>query len=200
MTSPIRRTRRERTGQAAVPHRPGAYRPLFLPRLRTLPLLQQRHGPEQRRSDGIPGPSSITVPLVGAILQSGYHWEREVVEILAGRVVVAARQRRLPAPPSAGADARCCRPRAGRPLSLSAHADAAAALLRTYGLDPRLVVISDNHPDLIEILPDADGSRLLRVVDVKRGETLKLTHRVQILLYALELQALLDAEGIAARR
>src|SRR5438270_377098 len=36
--------------------------------------------------------------------------------------------------------------------------------------------------------------------DVKRGEALKLTHRVQILLYALELQALLDAEGVAGTR
>src|SRR5262249_43573556 len=36
------------------------------------------------------------------------------------------------------------------------------------------------------------------VVDVKRGAALRLTHRVQILLYALELQALLEAEGIPA--
>lgn len=39
----------------------------------------------------------------------------------------------------------------------------------------------------------------MRVIDLKRGETLKLTHRVQILFYALELQALLDTEGIDAR-
>src|SRR5262249_44361730 len=59
---------------------------------------------------------------------------------------------------------------------------------------------SDNHPDLLAILPDEGGGRLLRVVDVKRGEALKLTHRVQILLYALELQSLLDAEGITTAR
>jgi hypothetical protein len=35
---------------------------------------------------------------------------------------------------------------------------------------------------------------------VKRGDALKLTHRVQILLYALELQALLEAEGITSAR
>ncbi len=65
-----------------------------------------------------------------------------------------------------------------------------------YGIDPKQVTISDNHPDLLAVLPGPDNSRLLRVVDLKRGESLKLTHRVQILLYALELQALLDAEGI----
>ena len=38
------------------------------------------------------------------------------------------------------------------------------------------------------------------MIDVKRGDALKLTHRVQILLYALELQAILDAAGITATR
>src|SRR5262249_23323848 len=69
-----------------------------------------------------------------------------------------------------------------------------------HGIDPKLVVLSDNHPDLIAVLPGGDGGRLLRVIDVKRGESLKLTHRVQVLLYALELQALRDAEGITAAR
>ena len=32
-----------------------------------------------------------------------------------------------------------------------------------YGIDPELVVLSDNHPDLVEILADEDGGRLLRV-------------------------------------
>src|SRR5205823_12123286 len=70
----------------------------------------------------------------------------------------------------------------------------------TYGIDPSLVTISDNHPDLVEVLPDPAGGRLLRVIDVKRGEALRLTHRVQVLLYALELQALLDAEGMDSAR
>src|SRR5262249_53095832 len=68
-----------------------------------------------------------------------------------------------------------------------------------HGIDPKLVVISENHPDLIAVLPAEDGGRLLRVVDLKRGEALKLTHRVQGLFYSLELQAMLDAEGIDAR-
>ena len=37
-------------------------------------------------------------------------------------------------------------------------------------------------------------------MDVKRGAGLRLTHRVQILFYALELQALLEAEGITTAR
>src|SRR2546423_1740744 len=34
-----------------------------------------------------------------------------------------------------------------------------------HGIDPKFVTLSDNHPDLIAVLPDAGGGRLLRVVD-----------------------------------
>ena len=37
----------------------------------------------------------------------------------------------------------------------------------------------------------------MRVIDLKRGDSLKLTHRVQILFYALELQALLENAGVS---
>jgi hypothetical protein len=158
--------------------------------------------PAQRRRQGIPEQEFDRSPLVHAILESGFRWEEEVVQrLLKGRVVIGAgtgalHTRRL----SPARTLRCLRSEpAGRflyqpTLSPPPH------FYDTYGIDPTLVTISDNHPDLIAILPDEKGSRLFRVLDVKRGEALKLTHRVQILLYALELQALLDAEGITSAR
>jgi hypothetical protein len=160
--------------------------------------------PEQRKREGLPDPAFERSPLVEAILESGYAWEREVVEkLLAGRVVLGPgagelHLRRLP--PEATLRALEQEP-AGRFL-YQPTLSPPALFYETYDLDPGLVVLSDNHPDLVEILPDplASRRRLLRVLDVKRGETLRLTHRVQILLYALELQALLDAEGIDTAR
>ncbi len=158
--------------------------------------------PKTRQRAGIPEPAFDHSPLVAAILESGYLWEEEVVtRLLKGRVVVAPgggelHTRRLP-PTQTVRHLRQAAP--GRFLYQPTLVPP-PAFYENFGIDPRLVVLSDNHPDLIEVRADKAGSRLLRVVDVKRGETLKLTHRVQILLYALELQAILDAEGITSAR
>jgi DNA replication ATP-dependent helicase Dna2 len=157
--------------------------------------------PDQRRRDGIPKPDFDQSPLVEAILESGYRWEEEVVRThLKGRVIVAPgpgelHTRRLPP----ARTLRCLRDESAGRFLYQPTLVPPPRFYEDHGIDPTLVVLSDNHPDLVEILPDDRGGRLLRVVDLKRGEALKLTHRVQIFLYALELQALLDSEGIAAR-
>jgi hypothetical protein len=158
--------------------------------------------PGQRKKDGIPEPAFGHSPLVQAILESGYRWEEEVVgSLLKGRVVIARgtgalHTRRLPFTETLRGLRRESADRfLYQPTLTLPH-----PFYETHGIDPNLVIISDNHPDLIAILPDGDGGRLLRVIDLKRGAALKLTHRVQILLYALELQAILDAEGISSVR
>jgi hypothetical protein len=176
--------------------------------------------PEQRRREGIPAPQfdqsplveashasgyrweKDQSPLVEAILASGYRWEKEVIEThLRGRVVVAPgpgelHTRRLP-------PARTLRGLRQEPPGRFLYQPTLVPpplFYDAFGIDPRLVTVSDNHPDLVEFLPGPDGGRVLRVVDLKRGEALRLTHRVQILFYALELQALLDSEGIGSAR
>lgn len=158
--------------------------------------------PKRRRREGIPEPAFDHSPIVKAILASGYRWEEEVVrELLRDRVVVAAgdgplHTRRLPLERTLGGLRR-------EPVGRFLYQPTLAPPRRFYdafGIDPKLVTVSDNHPDLIAILPDAAGGRLFRVVDVKRGDSLKLTHRVQVLLYALELQSLIEAEGIPSAR
>src|SRR3954471_19200848 len=45
--------------------------------------------PQERRRQGLPTPDFDHSPLVGAILDSGHHWEQQVIEQhLAGRVVI----------------------------------------------------------------------------------------------------------------
>jgi hypothetical protein len=157
--------------------------------------------PPERQRQGIPKPAFDQSPLVESILASGYQWEREVVErLLKGKVVVAPglgelHTRRLPL---AQTLRHLRREPAGRFL-YQPTLSPPPGFYNAHGIDPKLVIVSDNHPDLIAILPDEDGHRLLRIIDLKRGEALKLTHRVQILFYALELQAMLDAEGVDAR-
>jgi hypothetical protein len=154
--------------------------------------------PGQRRREGLPTPEFDHSPLVAAVLDSGAQWEKHVVEhLLKGRVVVCPgggelHVRRLPPEQTL----RCLRNEPAGRFLYQATLVPPPSFYERYGLDPALVAISDNHPDLIAVLPGEDGRRKLRVIDLKRGEALKLAHRVQVLLYALELQALLDEAGI----
>src|SRR6266545_4974239 len=139
--------------------------------------------PKRRKREGIPQPEFDHSPLVAALLGSGYRWEEEVVEtLLKGRVVIAPgtgelHTRRL----SPEQTLRCLRREPAGRFLYQPTLTPPRRFYETYGLDPKLVTISDNHPDLIAVLPanpdrEAGGaSRLLRVIDVKRGEALKLT-------------------------
>jgi hypothetical protein len=115
--------------------------------------------PEQRKKENIPTPEFDHSPLVESILDSGHRWEKEVVEnLLRGRVVVATgagelHTRRL----SPAQTLHCLRhERPGRYL-YQATLSPPRQFYEAYGIDPGLVVVSDNHPDLIEVLPDSDA-------------------------------------------
>jgi predicted RecB family nuclease len=64
---------------------------------------------------------------------------------------------------------------------------------------PSDLLIPDNHPDLIAVLPEGSG-RLFRLIDVKRGTSLQLAYRIQVYLYALLLQAMIQEHDIGNAR
>lgn len=150
-------------------------------------------GPERRTKEGLPEVAFDHSPLIRALLDSGHAWEETILDRHPrGDVLVApgdgprhARrfdwQQTLALLRTAPPDAMIYQPTLRLPQ----------AFYDRYGIDSRLVAISDNHPDLIAVLRGDDGRRVLRMIDVKRGEALQMTHRVQVLLYALELDAVL---------
>ena len=155
--------------------------------------------PATRAAEGLPAPQFDHSPLLRAILESGHLWEQTVLEKHLG-------SRALIAPGDGELSTR--RWDWSQTLRLLREAQCGAFIYQPtlrlprgfydrYGLDPQLVVISDNHPDLIAITDDGCGGRRLRVLDLKRGAALHVTHRVQVLLYALELEAILWAESLA---
>jgi len=158
--------------------------------------------PELRRQEGLPELEFDHSPIVKALLESGYAWEQTVLQQYAGKDVHIA-----------AGDGPCHARRfdwqqtlellrSARPGSMiyqpTLHLP--PAFYQRYGIDSQLVTISDNHPDLIAVLTGEDGRRQLRLTDLKRGESLELTHRVQVLLYALELDTVLRQEGVEDAR
>ncbi|MBL7037574.1 MAG: UvrD-helicase domain-containing protein [Pirellulaceae bacterium] len=155
-------------------------------------------GAELQRKEGIPKREFDHSPLVKALLESGYAWEQTVLEQhMDGPVFIAT------------GDGPCHTRRfdwqetqellrTAKPGSYvyqpTLHLP--AAFYERYGIDPTLVTISDNHPDLIAIVGDEDGHRRFHLIDLKRGESLQLTHRVQVLLYAMELDTIVRDQRI----
>ena len=137
-----------------------------------------------------------------AVLESGLTWEEKILtQILAGRVLIAPGdgplcERRFTAP--ATVERLRVEP-VGRFL-YQATLRPTRRFYDAYGLDPASVALGDWHPDLIEVREDPDGERLLRIIDVKRGDSLQLGYRLQVLLYALALEAVLADVGIAGVR
>jgi len=164
--------------------------------------LRYRAAPRaERETAGVPERQFDHSPLMRAVLAAGSLWEREVVEkLLAGRVEIAPGSGPLPerrhSEPATLELLRTTPP--GRFL-YQATLRPSPPFYAAHGLDPTLVTFGDNYPDLIEVRAEG-GHRLLRVIDVKRGESLELAHRVQVLLYALELEAVLLAAGVTDAR
>jgi hypothetical protein len=152
----------------------------------------------ERQAAGIPDQEFDHSPLMQAVLESGIAWEAEVVgQIIKGRVSMAPgagplTERRFTAPATLE---RLRAEPAGR-FIYQATLRPPQRFYDTYGLDPNLAFFGDCHPDLIEVKEDPEGGRLLRVIDVKWGDSLQVAHRVQVLLYALALDAILQEAGI----
>ena len=137
-------------------------------------------------------------PLIKALLESGYAWEQTAAGA-ARRPTCSWRRVRAPATrgvSTGGRRSNCSARRRRGSLIYQPTLRLPPAFYDRYGIDSALVTISDNHPDLICVQAGDDGRRRLRLTDLKRGESLQMTHRVQVLLYALELDAVLHQEGI----
>jgi hypothetical protein len=147
----------------------------------------------EQRKEGIPKREFDHSPLVTALLESGHAWEQTILQDhLAQRVLIAEGDGPLYARrftweatvdllKKAEPGSYVYQPTLHLPRSF----------YRRFEIEADLLTISDNHPDLLAVSAGDDGARIFRVTDLKRGQTLQLTHRVQVLLYALELDEIL---------
>src|SRR4051794_6155384 len=137
----------------------------------------------ERAAAGIPEPAFDRSPLMMDVMESGLVWEEKVIgEILAGRVSVAEgpgklRERRFDAD---GARDWLRTAPVGR-LLYQGTLRPPGRFYSAVGLEEALAQFGECHPDLIEVR-DGASKRSFRIIDIKRGESLQLVHRVQVLL------------------
>lgn len=154
-------------------------------------------------ADRVPRLEREESPVTAAVMESGGQWEVQVLERHLGSAAHLAQgegplhQRYFTWENSLGLL------RDARPGSWIYQPTLRAPehFYQRYQLDPRQVHISDNRPDLIQVLDAPQGSgRLLRLVDMKRGAAVRSTHQIQILFYALELESILAEASILDAR
>lgn len=155
--------------------------------------------PADRGALGIPDAVEEQTQVSELLTAKGLAWEDEVVgRKIPGLVHMA---------PGNGAyhDRRFSAEESVRVLSSMAAGSGAyqATLIvpdlfyRRYGLDPDVCSFHECRPDLVWCLPEGEG-RLLRVIDLKATDTLKTSHRIQVALYALILDAAIADLGVPA--
>ncbi|QSZ66276.1 ATP-dependent helicase [Methanofollis aquaemaris] len=150
--------------------------------------------PQARAGLGIPEPMEEQSVVTDLLRKKGFAWEEEAVGgQIPGKVLVA---------PGAGP---LHERRFGVQESLRLLADAPAGtgiyqstlvappgFYRRFSLDPTVCSFHESHPDLIWSI----GDERLRVIDLKATDQVKTSHRVQVALYALIIDAILEEQGI----
>ena len=151
--------------------------------------------------NGVPVRRYESGPVMAEVLDSGRTWEEQILTThLAGRALVAEGDGALSERVWSVEDSidLLRRARQGEFLyQLTLRAP--ASLYGALGIDPEQIEITDNRPDLVEVTADGAGGRRFRVIDVKRGSTVRLPYRIQVLFYAIELDHILRARRIEGR-
>jgi hypothetical protein len=150
-------------------------------------------------AQGVPTSGFDTSPVMRAVLDAGYGWEEEVLTKLGKKAAVAigpgkVHERRFTYEQTLA----LLKTQPAGIFIYQATLRPPDSFYERFGLDATLIQIGDNHPDLIQVLAGDDGRRLFRVLDLKRGASMRATYRIQVLLYALQLDLILREHGIDA--
>lgn len=68
--------------------------------------------------------------------------------------------------------------------------------LESYGLNPELVALTPAKPDLLEILPNGQGRKHVRIWDYKASQKARHAHFIQVAFYSLLLEHALEAYAL----
>ncbi|MBA2937022.1 AAA family ATPase [Paenibacillus sp. CGMCC 1.16610] len=162
-------------------------------------LVFQSASKDTRERLDIPSVMFESNPVTAAIMEGGLMWEERVVtDMLSGQVLMGEGDgNRI-------SDRKLTEKETLEALRNPLHRFIYQATFvlpesfyKRYGIDLSQVTLPSCHPDLIERL-EVDGRTIFRIIDVKSSEALKISHKVQVVIYALMLNAILEEYKIDA--
>lgn len=148
--------------------------------------------------NGVPKREYDTGPVMKAVLECGHTWEREVLtNYLADSAKIAPGDGDITERIWSVEDSiKLLRDSKDGDYLYQITLRPPASFYNQLGLDKNFIEIRDNRPDLIKTTVDASGARRFQVIDVKRGASIRVPYRVQIMFYALELESILKEHAI----
>ena len=153
--------------------------------------------------EGVPEPPFDHSPVTTAILEGGYTWEEEVVaNRLKGRVFIAEAKPDTRLKDRVWGASETRRILTGMKPGESIYQPTLItppSFYARYGIDSKVVEMTDCRPDLI-VCEDSEDGPVLRIVNIKASPGLKLSHRIQAALYTLILRHVLEDWGDARNR
>jgi len=152
---------------------------------------------ERWKADGIPQISWDTSPVTAAILKGGFNWETNIIKTkLRSKVRIAKGdgpiherahdiKQTLSILPELQSGESVYQPTLKAPSSFLAR----------YNVPPDLCEFPPCRPDILQLL-DNNGVSKLRVIDVKASTHLKISHRIQVAMYALMLRDVIQTHNL----
>lgn len=125
--------------------------------------------------------------LPSPILKGGEDWEREVIQMLGDNVSVASNARDITKTSFTVDEFKNWLLNPTTQYIYQPTVRAVPSFYERYGIDTAKLQFTECRPDLIEACPTENGWKF-RVIDIKSSEIMKISHRVQVILYGLLLQ------------
>jgi len=156
----------------------------------------------QRRRDGIPYVERDRSAVTQSILASGFEWETQLLAgPLKNSAVIAPGDQRSPLHERQHDEAATLAALATLEVGQTLYQPTLVAppsLYERFGLDPNLLRFTECHPDLLMAVDGEHGPEL-RVIDAKASDLMKLSHRIQVGMYSILLDHVLQASGLNSR-
>lgn len=149
---------------------------------------------QERESAGIPEIKWDISPVTDAILEGGYAWEEEVIrKKLKKRAKIARGRGKLyERTHSIKNSINVLKKLKPNEAIYQPTLQVPTSFYKQYNLSPDLCEFPPCRPDLIQLVEDEDAGICLRIIDIKASSTLKASHRIQVTLYAIMLQSIIE--------
>ncbi|MEQ8226372.1 MAG: Dna2/Cas4 domain-containing protein, partial [Candidatus Eremiobacterota bacterium] len=160
-------------------------------------LVYQATPAEERRVKNIPSSPYDQSPVTKAMLEAGYKWEEKVVDGLKNvyKADTQKGKRLFNHVHDEKSTIDILRTISGEEYLYQGCLTAPESFYKTYNLDRSCVKFTTCFPDLIYAVKNGNGTELC-IIDVKASDEMKISHKIQVALYALLLSHVCKAHSI----